>query len=47
MIVTGPVTVQQLDVTDHRLTADTGFTPGYDVPGAVADYVAWRAAHPR
>nr|BFE60308.1 hypothetical protein GCM10020063_048340 [Dactylosporangium thailandense] len=30
-----------------RLTADTGFTPAFDVRAAVADYVAWRAANPR
>ncbi|MDF8262630.1 NAD-dependent epimerase/dehydratase family protein [Luteipulveratus flavus] len=34
-----------LDIT--RLTADTGFAPAYDLPAAVADYVAWRAEHPR
>jgi nucleoside-diphosphate-sugar epimerase len=34
-----------LDIT--RLTADTGFAPAYDVTAAVADYVAWRAGHPR
>jgi nucleoside-diphosphate-sugar epimerase len=34
-----------LDIT--RLTHDTGFTPTFDVAMAVADYVAWRAGHPR
>ncbi|WP_410788261.1 NAD-dependent epimerase/dehydratase family protein [Kribbella sp. C-35] len=34
-----------LDIT--RLTTDTGFTPQYDVPQAVAHYVAWRADNPR
>jgi nucleoside-diphosphate-sugar epimerase len=34
-----------LDIT--RLTQDTGFEPAFDVPKAVADYVAWRAANPR
>jgi nucleoside-diphosphate-sugar epimerase len=34
-----------LDIT--RLTEDTGFTPAFDVPAAVADYVAWRADNPR
>ncbi|WP_426513754.1 NAD-dependent epimerase/dehydratase family protein [Dactylosporangium sp. McL0621] len=34
-----------LDIT--RLTADTGFTPAFDIAAAVADYVAWRAANPR
>ncbi|GAB3758452.1 NAD-dependent epimerase/dehydratase family protein [Microlunatus parietis] len=34
-----------LDIT--RLTEDTGFTPAFDLPAAVADYVAWRADHPR
>ncbi|TQS40273.1 NAD-dependent epimerase/dehydratase family protein [Cryptosporangium phraense] len=31
-----------------RLRADTGFRPAFDLPAAVADYVAWlRAGHPR
>jgi len=30
-----------------RLTRETGFEPAYDVARAVADYVAWRADHPR
>jgi nucleoside-diphosphate-sugar epimerase len=34
-----------LDIT--RLTHDTGFTPGFDMATAVADYVAWRADNPR
>lgn len=34
-----------LDIT--RLTQDTGFTPAFDIPAAVADYVAWRADNPR
>ena len=34
-----------LDIT--RLTEDTGFTPAFDIPAAVADYVAWRADNPR
>jgi nucleoside-diphosphate-sugar epimerase len=34
-----------LDIT--RLTRDTGFAPTFDVAGAVADYVAWRAGNPR
>jgi nucleoside-diphosphate-sugar epimerase len=34
-----------LDIT--RLIHDTGFTPAFDVPAAVADYVAWRAGNPR
>ena len=34
-----------LDIT--RLTRDTAFTPAFDVPAAVADYVAWRAENPR
>jgi nucleoside-diphosphate-sugar epimerase len=41
----GPGEDPYLDIT--RLTEDTGFTPAFDVPGAVADYVAWRAGHPR
>jgi nucleoside-diphosphate-sugar epimerase len=34
-----------LDIS--RLAADTGFAPAFDVPAAVADYVAWRAGNPR
>lgn len=34
-----------LDIT--RLTADTGFTPEFDINRAVADYVDWRTANPR
>ena len=34
-----------LDIT--RLTADTGFTPRFDVTAAVADHVGWLAANPR
>jgi nucleoside-diphosphate-sugar epimerase len=34
-----------LDIS--RLTKDTGFTPAFDVPTAVADYLAWRAENPR
>jgi nucleoside-diphosphate-sugar epimerase len=34
-----------LDIT--RLTEDTGFTPAFDIPAAVTDYVAWRADNPR
>ena len=34
-----------LDIT--RLTNDTGFAPAFDLPAAVADYVAWRAENPR
>jgi hypothetical protein len=30
-----------------RLTRDTGFAPAFDIPAAVADYVAWRAGNPR
>ncbi|MER7282195.1 NAD(P)-dependent oxidoreductase [Dactylosporangium sp. NPDC000244] len=41
----GPGEDPYLDIT--RLTADTGFTPAFDVRAAVADYVAWRAANPR
>jgi nucleoside-diphosphate-sugar epimerase len=41
----GPGDDPYLDIS--RLTADTGFTPAFDVATAVADYVAWRAAHPR
>ncbi|MEV0803681.1 NAD(P)-dependent oxidoreductase [Kribbella sp. NPDC050281] len=41
----GPDDNPYLDIT--RLTNDTGFEPAFDVPKAVADYVAWRAANPR
>ena len=41
----GPGDDPYLDIT--RLTHDTGFTPSFDVAAAVADYVAWRADHPR
>ncbi|MFE7172579.1 NAD-dependent epimerase/dehydratase family protein [Streptomyces sp. NPDC057616] len=41
----GPGDNPYLDIT--RLTADTGFTPAYDLPRAVADYVAWRADNAR
>jgi nucleoside-diphosphate-sugar epimerase len=41
----GPGDDPYLDIT--RLTHDTGFTPAFDVATAVADYVAWRAGHPR
>ena len=41
----GPGDDPYLDIT--RLTHDTGFTPGFDLAAAVADYVAWRAANPR
>jgi nucleoside-diphosphate-sugar epimerase len=34
-----------LDIS--RLTAETGFTPTFDLAKAVADYVAWRADNPR
>ncbi|KAA0017969.1 NAD-dependent epimerase/dehydratase family protein [Antrihabitans cavernicola] len=34
-----------LDIS--RLTADTGFTPKFDVASAVADYVAWRGNNVR
>lgn len=34
-----------LDIS--RLTADTGFTPAFDLTSAVADYVAWLRTHPR
>jgi len=41
----GPGVDPYLDIT--RLTEDTGFTPAFDVPAAVADYVTWRAKNPR
>ena len=34
-----------LDIS--RLTADTGFTPAFDVATSIADYVSWRADNPR
>jgi nucleoside-diphosphate-sugar epimerase len=30
-----------------RLTRDTGFALAFHIAAAVADYVAWRAGHPR
>lgn len=41
----GPGPDPHLDIS--RLTADTGFTPSFDIPKAVADYLAWRADNPR
>ncbi|MGI5207604.1 NAD-dependent epimerase/dehydratase family protein [Spirillospora sp. CA-108201] len=41
----GPGEDPYLDIA--RLTRDTGFTPEFDVAGAVADNVAWRAGNPR
>jgi nucleoside-diphosphate-sugar epimerase len=41
----GPGEDPYLDTT--RLSRDTGFAPKFDVAAAVADYVAWRADHPR
>ncbi|MFB6726197.1 NAD-dependent epimerase/dehydratase family protein [Kribbella sp. NPDC056345] len=41
----GPGADPYLDIT--RLTAETGFTPTYDIPAAVADYVTWRTTNPR
>ena len=41
----GPGDDPYLDIT--RLTEDTGFVPAFDIGAAVADYVAWRADHPR
>ena len=41
----GPGDDPYLDIT--RLTEDTGFTPAFDVPASVADYVTWRAKNPR
>ena len=41
----GPGDDPYLDIT--RLAQDTGFAPNFDVAAAVADYVAWRAEHPR
>jgi nucleoside-diphosphate-sugar epimerase len=42
---TGPGGNPYLDIT--RLITDTGFAPAFDISAAVADYVAWRADHPR
>jgi nucleoside-diphosphate-sugar epimerase len=41
----GPGPDPYLDIS--RLTADTGFAPMFDVPKAVADYLAWRADNAR
>ena len=41
----GPGDNPYVDIT--RLAHDTGFEPAFDVPAAVADYVAWRADNPR
>jgi len=41
----GPGDDPYLDTT--RLTHDTGFAPAFDIAGAIADYVAWRADNPR
>jgi nucleoside-diphosphate-sugar epimerase len=41
----GPGDDPYLDIT--RLTEETGFTPTYDVPTAVADYITWRTTNPR
>jgi nucleoside-diphosphate-sugar epimerase len=41
----GPGDDPYLDIA--RLSRDTGFAPKFDVAAAVADYVAWRADHPR
>jgi nucleoside-diphosphate-sugar epimerase len=41
----GPGEDPYLDIT--RLAQETGFRPAFDVAGAVADYVAWRADNPR
>jgi nucleoside-diphosphate-sugar epimerase len=41
----GPGDDPYLDTT--RLAHDTGFAPAFDIAGAVADYVAWRADNPR
>jgi len=38
-------TAPYLDIT--RLRTDTGFAPEFDLPGAVAHYVAWRRENPR
>jgi nucleoside-diphosphate-sugar epimerase len=41
----GPGSNPYLDIT--RLTKDTGFQPAFDLAAAVADYLTWRAGHPR
>ena len=41
----GPGDDPVLDIT--RLTDDTGFRPTFDVPGAIANYVEWRAGNQR
>ncbi|MFI5730999.1 NAD-dependent epimerase/dehydratase family protein [Kribbella sp. NPDC051587] len=41
----GPGEDPYLDIS--RLTAETGYTPSYDIPAAVADYVTWRTTNPR
>ena len=41
----GPGHDPYLDIT--RLSEDTGFAPAFEVGTAVADYVTWRASHPR
>ena len=41
----GPGPDPYLDIT--RLTRDTGFTPTFTVPTAVADYLTWRTTNPR
>src|SRR4051812_12244908 len=41
----GPGEDPYLDIA--RLARDTGFAPAFDVAASVADYVAWRADHPR
>jgi nucleoside-diphosphate-sugar epimerase len=41
----GPGDDPYLDIS--RMTQETGFTPAFDIAAAVADYVAWRAGHPR
>lgn len=44
-VLPGGQQTPHLDIT--RLTADTGFTPAFDVTTAVADFVAWLADNPR
>ncbi|TCC23432.1 NAD-dependent epimerase/dehydratase family protein [Kribbella speibonae] len=41
----GGQTSQHLDIT--RLTKETGFTPTFTFPEAVADYITWRSENPR
>ena len=41
----GPGGNPYLDI--GRLVEDTGFAPAFDLAGAVADYVGWRADNPR